>query len=666
MRFVNKKLQVLVQALLLGLFLLVPMFSTKGAISTSKQREVVRQINKSLLISNRFLKSKQYAKASLRFTKAQQGLLAAAEGGFEKKNRRSLERALEKLTILHQALTKSGAKPPKLNAAEIQAAFAAKKTNPENKDPESGETESREAGQVSFSKKIAPLLVAKCGECHIEKTKGDFSLASYEALMQGADGNPVLTRGGAKGSLLIDLIESGDMPRGGGAKVSEAELKTLMRWIDQGANLDGPLPGTPLRTILRNIGAKISEPEVKPRKKKIAPLKISRATGQEKVSFALDIAPVLEERCIRCHGERNPRAGLRMTSFSPLLKGGDSGPVFSPGKPDQSLLYKMMLPSSDPRMPLKQTPLSAQTLEKFKTWIAEGAKFDGDQPTDSLTRTNAFVKAVRATSEELSQMRVASANQIWHLAIPEEKPEHRTTKNFHLVGNLLASRLKKLGELAETEQEQVARFLKAEKNKSFTKGRITIFLFTKRFDYSEFGTMVEKKNYPRSQKGHWAYTFVDSYAAIYPGSSDSDELKTGVGRLLAQQIAALYLTEHASGKVPRWFITGSARAVAAKIHPKDPEVIRWRETVATLKDGQQIPSDFMNERIAPEKTELLAFGFIETMLRKPNKYFQVLDQVTRGVDFEKALLAVYKKDSKQLIARWSKKKVENSRNRRSR
>lgn len=88
---------------------------------------------------------------------------------------------------------------------------------------------------VSFSKQVAPLLTAKCGGCHISGRRGGFQFTSYEALMKTG----MVQKGQAGSSRIVEVIETGDMPRGGG-KVSKDELNTLTSWIDAGAPFDGP------------------------------------------------------------------------------------------------------------------------------------------------------------------------------------------------------------------------------------------------------------------------------------------------------------------------------------------------------------------------------------------------------------------------------------------
>ncbi|MFM8292287.1 MAG: c-type cytochrome domain-containing protein, partial [Planctomycetia bacterium] len=184
------------------------------------------------------------------------------------------------------------------------------------------------AGQaVSFSKQVAPILAAKCGGCHIAGRKGGFQMASYAGLMQSG----MVQRGAANASRLVEVILSGDMPRGGG-KVAPDEVGTLMKWIDGGAAYDGKDPAIPLDQLLRAATAPPPPPPP------AAPV----ALKPGEVSFAIDVAPVLLKECAGCHGQREPEANLRMTSLESLLRGGRSGPPMQPGKGAASLLVRKL------------------------------------------------------------------------------------------------------------------------------------------------------------------------------------------------------------------------------------------------------------------------------------------------------------------------------------
>jgi WD40 repeat protein len=104
------------------------------------------------------------------------------------------------------------------------------------------------------------------------------------------------------------------------------------------------------------------------------------------VSFSKQIAPILVSKCQACHGATKQESGYQLTSYSTMIKAGDSEtPAVTPGKSDESELFTRI--SSDDesvRMPQEADPLPAEQIELVKRWIAEGAKFDGADPAAAL------------------------------------------------------------------------------------------------------------------------------------------------------------------------------------------------------------------------------------------------------------------------------------------
>ena len=104
------------------------------------------------------------------------------------------------------------------------------------------------------------------------------------------------------------------------------------------------------------------------------------------VSFQRDIAPILQRRCVNCHGEENAKGGYRLDTFAALQTTGDSGePPLTAGKSGHSELHRL-LTLSDPteRMPQKADALPAGEIAAIKQWIDEGAAFDGADPQRPL------------------------------------------------------------------------------------------------------------------------------------------------------------------------------------------------------------------------------------------------------------------------------------------
>jgi mono/diheme cytochrome c family protein len=89
-------------------------------------------------------------------------------------------------------------------------------------------------------------------------------------------------------------------------------------------------------------------------------------------SFRAQIAPLFEKYCLHCHGGEKPKGGLSLATGKLVLTGGDSGPAVVPGKPDQSLLLKM-ISGAKPKMPQKAKPLTTEEVASVRQWIASGA-----------------------------------------------------------------------------------------------------------------------------------------------------------------------------------------------------------------------------------------------------------------------------------------------------
>ena len=88
------------------------------------------------------------------------------------------------------------------------------------------------------------------------------------------------------------------------------------------------------------------------------------------------------------------------------------------------------------------------------------------------------------------------------------------------------------------------------------KGRITLFFLPSRYEYSEFGKMVEQRQLPADWRGHWKYNVVDAYGVIMPPAAGADYSQAGI---VAQQVAAIYMAS-LRGEPPFWFSDGFGRA----------------------------------------------------------------------------------------------------------
>lgn len=96
------------------------------------------------------------------------------------------------------------------------------------------------------------------------------------------------------------------------------------------------------------------------------------------VSFMKEIAPLIVSRCVQCHGETNPRNGLRLDRFSGWRAGGKGGQLLVPEHAIRSLIIaRINAPEGKGRMPARGEPLTNDEKELLTDWINQGAKFDG-------------------------------------------------------------------------------------------------------------------------------------------------------------------------------------------------------------------------------------------------------------------------------------------------
>jgi WD40 repeat protein len=112
------------------------------------------------------------------------------------------------------------------------------------------------------------------------------------------------------------------------------------------------------------------------------------AQEKQQPKFLRDVAPILQTRCGGCHGAKKTEGDYRLHTFTFLRKpgGSDEQPIVA-GKPDESELFRRIVETdADLRMPQEDDPLSPSEIAIIKTWIAQGAKFDGANP-DASTKS---------------------------------------------------------------------------------------------------------------------------------------------------------------------------------------------------------------------------------------------------------------------------------------
>lgn len=90
--------------------------------------------------------------------------------------------------------------------------------------------------------------------------------------------------------------------------------------------------------------------------------------------FEKKIRPALVENCIKCHSEtdKKVKGGLALDSKEGIARGGETGPAIVPGKPELSLLVKVINYDGDMKMPPKGK-LPPEVVADITKWVKMGA-----------------------------------------------------------------------------------------------------------------------------------------------------------------------------------------------------------------------------------------------------------------------------------------------------
>ncbi|MEZ5386486.1 MAG: PSD1 and planctomycete cytochrome C domain-containing protein [Prosthecobacter sp.] len=97
------------------------------------------------------------------------------------------------------------------------------------------------------------------------------------------------------------------------------------------------------------------------------------------VDYEKDIRPILEDRCLDCHGPDKQKSEFRVDQRPVMLLGGDSGlKGVVPGDPGGSHMLQLIKSEDDDEiMPPKGDPLTKDQIALLETWIMEGAIVPG-------------------------------------------------------------------------------------------------------------------------------------------------------------------------------------------------------------------------------------------------------------------------------------------------
>jgi mono/diheme cytochrome c family protein len=204
-----------------------------------------------------------------------------------------------------------------------------------------------DAKPIVFAQDVQPILKQACLPCHTgPSAQAKFDMSTPAGLAHGGVSGAAIVPGKPEESFMIHRVKGPhngmeQMPPGP-TKLTAQQIETLSEWIRQGAK-----------------------------------------TVAEPISFKRQVEPLIARWCLPCHQPENVTANLDMSSREAMLKGGDSGPLFVPGKADESLIVKRLTQDTiqAPQMPPGERKFTDAELQIIKDWINQGAKVEAPRQT---------------------------------------------------------------------------------------------------------------------------------------------------------------------------------------------------------------------------------------------------------------------------------------------
>jgi hypothetical protein len=125
--------------------------------------------------------------------------------------------------------------------------------------------------------------------------------------------------------------------------------------------------------------------------------KLDAAIAAKAVVYRDVIAPIMQSKCVSCHGEEKKKGKLQLHDYAAIMKGGGDGAttVIAKNSKDSLMLVRANLPTDDDEhMPPSDEPqLTKEEVAILKWWIETGAS---DTATVAATKPTAEVEGALA------------------------------------------------------------------------------------------------------------------------------------------------------------------------------------------------------------------------------------------------------------------------------
>jgi hypothetical protein len=198
---------------------------------------------------------------------------------------------------------------------------------------------------------------------------------------------------------------------------------------------------------------------------------------------------------------------------------------------------------------------------------------------------------------------------------------------------------------AEAEKAKLVSALKLPTAGPLVKGRITLMIFDKKFEYAEFGRVGEGRELHPSQLAHWKFNYIDCYGALVAQPTSEE-----TGPLISEVITGAYL-DSLGGMAPRWFAVGTARNIAAKIHNKSPLTKAWEDAVGPAMGAGLSADSLATTRNLDNNGAALGMGFVKELMKSP-AWTVLMSGIAQGKRFDPTFQGAYRTSATAALKAW--------------
>ena len=345
-----------------------------------------------------------------------------------------------------------------------------------------------------------------------------------------------------------------------------------------------------------------------------------------------------------------------MMSFEKLMKGGDSGAVVVGGSLENSRLWRLVNGDDTPVMPAgNQTGVTRPWYNNLKTWILEGATFDGDDPKKnfpSLAERDAAAMA-RFTPEQWLERRKKTSEAEWKKTFPNAEPHHRESAEFLLYGDVSDERLEQLEKWALEQVASLRQTFKV-KDEPLWRGKLAIFVMKDRFGYEEFHNSVHKRQVPPEVIGHSELnaTMEEAFIALQDVGDSATESSPGMQVNLIEHLTGAFL-KRGGGGLPDWLVRGTGLALAHRKSAGNPFLMTMPRMASSILQESNLTDPekiFVNGTFSPGEVGPIGFTLVEFLLKKGDvgPFNQFVQKLKSGASPEEAIKASYHTEGKTL------------------